>query len=38
LRRFFGGGKSGSMNFHNTSSKIGLAITAPPCAAMNLAA
>jgi hypothetical protein len=26
------------MNFHNTSSKTGLAITAPPCAAMNLAA
>jgi len=37
LRRFFGGGKSGSMIFHNLSSKIGLAMTAPPCAAMNLA-
>jgi hypothetical protein len=26
------------MNFQSTSSKIGLAITAPPCAVMNLAA
>jgi hypothetical protein len=33
LRRFFGGGTNGSMIAHNSSSKTGLAMTAPPCAA-----
>jgi hypothetical protein len=36
-RRFFGSGKSASITSHNLSSKIGLAMTTPPCAAMNLA-
>jgi len=35
-RRFLGAGKSGSINAHNVSSKIGLAMLAPPCATMTL--
>ena len=30
-RRFLAGGNSGSINVHNPSSKIGLAIAGPPC-------
>jgi hypothetical protein len=36
LRRLFGGGNTGSIKSHNASSKIGLAMTAPPCAAQIL--
>lgn len=31
FRRFFGGGKCGSINVHSRSSKIGFAIFGPPC-------
>ena len=31
-RRFFGGGSNGSISFHNSSSRIGRAMAAPPCA------
>jgi hypothetical protein len=37
LRRFFGAGSNGSIIAHKSSSKIGFAMTAPPCAAMTLA-
>jgi hypothetical protein len=36
LRRFFGGGRIGSTNSHNASSRIGLAMIAPPCATKNV--
>ena len=32
-RRFLGGGSNGSISFHNSSSKIGLAMIVPPCTA-----
>jgi len=32
-RRGFGGGKSGSINSHNASSRIGFAMVVPPCTA-----
>lgn len=35
LRRRFGGGKSGSIISHNSSSKIGCAMSVPPCTARN---
>ena len=35
-RRFFGAGKIGSINAHSVSSKIGLAMFAPPCATRTL--
>jgi len=38
LRRFFGGGNSGSIIFHNSSSRIGFAMAAPPCAAKKITA
>ena len=34
-RRFLGGGSSGSISFHNSSSKIGRAMIAPPCTARH---
>lgn len=36
LRRRFGGGNNGSINAHNASSKIGFAISTPPCAPTRL--
>jgi hypothetical protein len=35
-RRRFGLGNKGSINAHNSSSRIGFAMTAPPCAASTL--
>ena len=35
-RRFFGAGKSGSINAHSVSSKIGLAMLASPCATTTI--
>jgi len=37
FRRFFGGGKCGSINAHSRSSKIGFAMFGPPCPTRNLA-
>jgi len=34
-RRGFGGGKSGSITFHSSSSSNGFAMAAPPCASMT---
>jgi hypothetical protein len=36
-RRFFGGGNTGSITAHNSSSKIGFAMLAPPCAGESIA-
>jgi hypothetical protein len=35
-RRFFGLGNKGSINAHNLSSRIGVAVTTPPCAAKTV--